>query len=193
MRIAILSRWNSACGVSLLAELVGREFAKKHEVVVFAPTVIRRVREDENFVIRCYSDVESEEKFFNPEPFLEKDYDVFVAQRIEWTPMEEILKIFPEIRRKAKTVYIVHERKPPTNPIFYKFDWDAVVCFDERYVRQWEKTKYGDKLKIIPYPTGHLVRGDKEKSRRKIGISDEKFCSATAGNPSFTFFQLSPL
>ena len=57
MRIAILSRWNTACGVSLHAELVGREFIKMgHELVVFAPNNIRPVAEDEDYVIRCYSD-----------------------------------------------------------------------------------------------------------------------------------------
>ena len=183
MKIAILSRWNSACGVSLLAELIGREFAKRHKLVVFAPTVIRRVREDEDYVIRCYSDVEHERRFFDPEPFIENDYDVFIAQRIEWTPVEELLEIFPEIRRKAKTVYVVHERKPPTNELFYKFEWDAVVCFDERYVKQWEKTKYKDKLRVIPYPTGPLVKGDKEKSRKKLGIDEGKILLSYGWKP----------
>ncbi len=174
MKIAIMSRWNSACGVSLLAELVGRKFAKKHEIVVFAPTSLRQVGEDEPYVVRCYSDVEYGRRFFDPKPFLEEDYDVFLAQRIEWYPMEDLLKIFPEVKRKAKTVYVVHERKPPENELFYEFDWDAVVCFDERYVRQWEKTKYGDRLKVIPYPTAHLVKGSKEEKRKVLGIEDEK-------------------
>ncbi len=175
MKIAILSRWNTACGVSLLAELVGREWAKEHEIVVFAPNNIRPVGEDEEFVVRCYSDEGDHTKtFFDPEPFLEEDYDIFFAQRLEWTPLKNLLEIFPQIKKKAKTVYVIHERKPPTNPIFYEFEWDAVVCFDERYVRQWKNIpKFGDRIRVIPYPTGPLIRGDKDRARRKLGIDYE--------------------
>ncbi len=48
------------------------------------------VGEDEDFVIRCYSDEgDHTQTFFHPEPFLEEDYEVFVAQRIEWVPLSE--------------------------------------------------------------------------------------------------------
>ena len=44
----MLSRWNTACGVSLHAELVGREWVKMgHKLTVFAPKSIRPVGEDE--------------------------------------------------------------------------------------------------------------------------------------------------
>ncbi len=40
MNIAILSRGNSACGVSLHSELIGREFVKNgNKLTVFAPDV----------------------------------------------------------------------------------------------------------------------------------------------------------
>ncbi len=52
--------------------------------------------------------------------------------------MELFIEVFKEIRRRAKTVYVVHERRPPKSRIFYRFEWDALVCFDERYVRQWK-------------------------------------------------------
>ena len=173
MKIALLSRWNTACGVSLHAELVGREWVRQgHKLVVFAPNNIRPVGEDEDFVIRCYSDEgDHTQTFFNPEPFLNEDYEIFVAQRIEWTPLEHLIEIFPEIRKKAKTVYVVHERKPPKNPLFYKFEWDAIVCFDDRYKRQWSKfEQFKDKIHIIPYPTGYLKRGDKIKARKELNL-----------------------
>ena len=178
MKIALLSRWNTACGVSLHAELIGREWVRQgHELIVFAPNNIRPVGEDEDFVIRCYSDEGDHTRtFFHPEPFLENDYEIFVAQRIEWVPLKHLREIFPEIRRKAKTVYVVHERKPPKNPLFYEFEWDAIVCFDERYRKQWSKfERFREKIHIIPYPTGYLKRGDKIKARMELNLPiDEK-------------------
>jgi len=175
MRIALMSRWNTACGVSLHAELIGREWVRMgHELTVFAPNNIRPVAKDEEFVIRCYSDEGDHTRtFLNPEPFLERDYDVFVAQRLEWCPMDRFLEVFREIRRKAKTVYVVHERRPPDNKLFYKFDWDAVVCFDERYVRQWREV-YGGRIEVIPYPAGPIRRGDKRRARKMLGIDEDE-------------------
>jgi len=71
MKIAILSRWNTACGVSLHAELIGREFVENgHNLTVFAPSNIRPVGKDEHYVVRCFSDEgDPIETFFYPEPF----------------------------------------------------------------------------------------------------------------------------
>jgi len=71
MKIAILSRWNTVCGVSLHAELVGREFVKNgHSLTVFAPNNIRPVGKDEEYVIRCFSDEGNHiETFFILSPF----------------------------------------------------------------------------------------------------------------------------
>ncbi len=60
MKIAMLTRWNATCGVSVHAELVGRQWIKNHDLTVFAPTLEsvsgdyhhRTTREDEEFVIR---------------------------------------------------------------------------------------------------------------------------------------------
>ncbi|HID17298.1 TPA: hypothetical protein EYP26_03300 [Candidatus Bathyarchaeota archaeon] len=177
MKIALLSRWNTACGVSLHAELVGREWVKMgHKLTVFAPNNIRPVGEDEEYVLRCYSDEGDHTRtFFNPEPFLKEDYEIFVAQRLEWAPIGHLKQIFTKIREKAKTVYVVHERKPPADPQFYEFGWDAVVCFDARYKRQWSRIReFEDKIRVIPYPTGYLKRGDKARARRELGLPAEE-------------------
>ena len=139
MKIAILSRWNTACGVSFHAESVGREWVQNgHKLTVLAPNNIRPVAGDEEYVIRCFSDEgDHTQTFFHPEPFLDIDYEVLVVERVEWVPLEPLKQIFPEIRKKAKVVYVVQERKLPTNPLFYEFEWDAIVCFDERYKQQW--------------------------------------------------------
>ncbi|MFQ6125546.1 MAG: hypothetical protein ACE5R6_13235 [Candidatus Heimdallarchaeota archaeon] len=77
MKIAILSRWNTACGVSLHAELIGREFVKNgHSLAVFAPNNIRPVGKDEDYINRCFSDEgDHTETFFHLEPFLDTDYE----------------------------------------------------------------------------------------------------------------------
>ncbi len=42
MKIALMSRWNTSCGVSIHAELVGREWIRmSHNLIVFAPNNIR--------------------------------------------------------------------------------------------------------------------------------------------------------
>jgi len=174
MNIAILSRWNSACGVSLHSELIGREFVKNgHKLTVFAPNNIRPIDKDENYVMRCCSDEgDHNETFFNPEPFLENDYEILVIQRLEWVPLEPLKKIYPEIKKKAKIIYVVHERKLPLNRLFYDFTFDAVVCFDERYKQQWVK-KYKD-IHVIPYPVGYLEGGDKSALRKELGLPEDK-------------------
>jgi len=176
MKIAILSRWNTACGVSLHAELVGRELVKDgHSLTVFAPNNIRPVGKDEEYVIRCFSDEgDHTETFFHPEPFLDKDYEILVVERVEWVPLEPLKRCFPQIKKKAKIVYVVHERRPPTNPFFFQFDWDAIVCFDERYKEQWLSRFDEAKIHIIPYPTGYLCKGNKQKARGELGLPLDK-------------------
>lgn len=133
----MMSRWNTPCGVSTHAELLGRALVKMgHNLKVLAPVEYDdyHVDKDEPYVLRCFRLPKKKEGFFfNPEPFLEDDCDVFVVQNLEILPMEELLKIYPKIKERAKTVFVVHEGKPPKNSTFYKFDGDAIVCFDERY------------------------------------------------------------
>jgi len=183
MKIGLLSRWNTACGVSLHAELIGREWVRMgHKLTVFAPNNIRPVGEDEEYVVRCFSDEGDHvvETFLNPEPFLTEDYEIFVAERIEWAPLNLLLEIFPEIRSRARTVYVVHERKLPSNPLFYEFEWDAIICFDERYVKQWSKV-YPGKIRIIPYPVPRIRRGNREKARRTLELPPDDFIILSYG------------
>ena len=47
MKMAILARWNTACGMSLHAELIGKELVKNgHSLTVFAPNNIRPIGKD---------------------------------------------------------------------------------------------------------------------------------------------------
>lgn len=187
MQIAMMSRWNAACGVSVHAELIGRAWSQMGDkVIIFAPiehssTIV--TNKDEPDVIRCYrlnsyysklKPWKDEPRFFNPTPFLENDYDLFVAQNLEILPMKPLLEIYPQIKKKARTLMVVHEGKLPQDPDFYKFDWDRIVCFDERYKRFLIKAFPEDKIKIVPYPCHPVKHGDKVKSRKMLGLPLDK-------------------
>ena len=177
MKIVMMSRWNIPCGVSLHAELIGREWVKMgHDLQVLAPVEWEGYRcdVDEPYVKRCYILRNKPGYFFDPEPFLNQDCDVFVVQNLEILPMEDMLKVYPFIRERAKTVFVVHEGKPPKDTIFYKFDWDAVVCFDERYKKFLRDIYREDKIKVIAYPCHPIVHGNKVKARKKLGLPLDK-------------------
>jgi len=177
MKIVMMSRWNIPCGVSLHAELIGREWVKMgHDLQVLAPVEVEGYRcdEDELYVKRCYTLRNKPGYFFDPKPFLKEDCDVFVVQNLEILPMEDLLKIYPAIREKAKTVFVVHEGKPPRDSVFYEFDFDAVVCFDERYKKFLKDIYDGDKIRIIPYPCHPVLHGDKVKARKRLDLPLDK-------------------
>lgn len=180
MKIAMMSRWNIPCGVSIHAELVGRAWVTMgHELEVLAPREWEDYHSDmdEPYVKRCYRLPKPERKegyFFDEKPFKELDCDVFVVQNLEILPMEDLYKVFPSIRERNKTVFVVHEGKPPKDPTFYQFDWDAVVCFDERYREFLKKIYPEDKIFIIPYPCHPCLLGDRIEARKKLGLPLDK-------------------
>lgn len=180
MKIAMMSRWNIPCGVSLHAELVGRAWVDMgHDLRVLAPVELKGYQcdEDEPYVKRCYTLGEHRNRpgfFFDPKPFLTLDCDVFVVQNLEILPMEELLKVYPFVRERAKTVFMVHEGKAPKDPIFYEFNWDAIVCFDERYQKFLKEIYREGKIKIIPYPCHPIMHGDKVEARRKLALPLDK-------------------
>lgn len=184
MKIGMMSLWNAANGPSIHAEFIGREWIKsEHSLVVFSarkhPDFRPTQQEDEDFIIRHF-DVSkisplTKAASFDPTPLLEEDYEIFVAQNVERLPTKELLDIFPKIREKATTVQVVHEGSSPKDPLFYKFNWDAIVCFDQRYKHFLVKFFPKEIIHMIPYPCHPLKLGDKKKARRKLGLSlDEK-------------------
>ena len=143
MKLAMLSRWNSACGVSLLAELVGREWTKGgHRLTVFAPKQIRPVKDDEEYVIRCCSDEgDHEETLFHAEPLLHTDYDILVVQRVEWVPLEPLKEIFSEIERLKSYDFIeLRQELAPMDGIFAYLHTSDVYLMH----KQEEETRPGE-------------------------------------------------
>lgn len=176
--------WNAANGPAIHAELVGRAWVKLgHQLTIFSaekhPDARPTGQSDEDFVIRHFT-VEQIAPFtrasaFDASPWLDTEYEIFLAQNVERLPAERLLEHFPRIKEKAMTVQVVHEGKAPEDPLYYRFDWDAIVCFDYRYRDFLVQSFPPEKIHLIPYPYHPLQLGDKRGARAELGLSqDEK-------------------
>jgi glycosyltransferase involved in cell wall biosynthesis len=184
MKIGMMCLWNAANGPSIHAELLGRAWVKLgHQLRIFSakkhPDARPTLQKDEDFVIRHFSVDEvvpvTRATYFDPSPLLSEEYEVFVAQNVERLPAQRLLEVFPEIKKRAVTIQVVHEGKAPEDPLYYKFDWDAIVCFDQRYKDYLVKSFPAEKIRMIPYPYHPFQPGDKGKARKKLGLPpDEK-------------------
>jgi hypothetical protein len=173
MKISMMTNWNVSCGVSTHAEAVGREWVRMgHQLKVFAPYHTIRTNKDEAYVVRCYDN--SDNSLFNPTPFIEDSADIFVVQNLEDKPMRALFKVYPSIRKRAKTVLVIHEGGLPNGENFYKFDFDAVVCFDERYQNEFSKVFRLEKIHIIPYPCHPFALGDKKQARQMLRLPADR-------------------
>ncbi len=180
MKIAMMSAWNSDSGVSVHAELIGREWVKMgHRLQVFSfyPSDFHGttlVGEDEDYVTRCFTTSTSSHRTLDPRPILAADYEVFVVQDLGMLPKDELAKIFHHIRRRATTLTVIHDSGPSSDPSFYQFDWDQIVCFDERYEAFLQRVHPAERISIIPFPCHPLQRGDQYEARSKLGLPQGK-------------------
>lgn len=199
MKIAIMSAWNTDSGVSIHAELIGRQWIKMgHQLQVFTfypydfhgTTIIDK---DEDYVIRCFTTSGAKNPYLDPKPILSSDYEIFVVQDLGMLPMDELAKIFHHIKRKAVTLTIIHDNKASENPSFYQFDWDRIICFDERYEAFLRIYHPIDKIQIIPFPCHPLKRGDKEKAKQKLGLPLNKKIIFIFGQRIKEYLKLFPI
>ena len=198
MKIAMMTRWNVPSGLAAHAEPVGHAWLEMgHDLTVFAPKGIDiplNYQKDEHFVHRCFIlDIwgarDRSDYFFDPDPFLEEDYEIFLVENAGIMPMKELLEIFTRIKKKAKTVLVVHEVGLPDNPTWYKFDWDAIVCFDARYKEFMAKAFPEDRIVIIPFPCHPAVHGDREHSRLHLNLPPDKKIIFSCGFNLFHEYQ----
>jgi hypothetical protein len=178
MKIAIMSPWNTTCGVSVYAELVGREWIRMgHKIVVFAPIEspkMKMTHKDEPFVVRCYTfnreflGFIEPANYFNPGPLLDFDGDAFIVHNLELMPVFELSKIWNKI--SGKKILVIHEGSLPMFYDFYSFNWDKIICFDERYANLFSRYLNKGKLTIIPYPCHKLQLGSKEEARKELNL-----------------------
>ena len=178
MKIGMMSAWNQTSGVSIHAELVGRKWIEQSQdlqVFSFLENDFHGrslVGQDEDYVIRCFG-TRQMTNFLDPVPFVESDYEIFVAQDINMIPMEKLAKIFPIIKRKAKTVHVVHENRLSHEPSFYSHHWDALICFDNRFKDFLSKVYPEDMIHIIPFPSTGWNPGDKKKAREELDLPSD--------------------
>ena len=167
VKIAVFTRWNATCGISLHAELIVREWVRRgYDVKVFAPTIesastdwhhrILEVR-DEPWVIRCYGETDDPNGgFIDFDKILSYDFDVFVVEAYARQPISKLRELLEKVKKRgAKTVAIIHGFKREHTDPFALMDFDAYVVFDHRYIDELLKPfldKIGDRVYIIPYP-----------------------------------------
>ena len=194
MKIAIMSRWNATCGVSLHAEIISREFRKLgHKVIIYAPTLESACKDwhhkplptkDEDWVKRVY---EETNEFYFPyggridmNEVLSEDYDVFIIEGYQRFPVQEFRKIVHRIRKSSILVLIVHVGLRRDIEPYLEIPWDAIVVFDERFINELLRP-YGEevinKTVVIPYP--YLVLSDVEPYRPNF--ADGKILVITYG------------
>lgn len=172
MKIAVMTPWNDETGASLHSRALVRAWIEKgHKVTVFSSLKedcpeCKFVGRNERFVIRCYG-----ENFIDPRPILTSEFDIFVVEDLRTLPIEQLAKIFPIIKARARTVHIVHEDKLPKETWFYQFLWDKVIYFDERQHFLEDVYPPAD---FIPFPCFPVRRGDKVESRKRLDLPLDK-------------------
>jgi len=185
----MMGGWNTSSGASFHAELIGRAWVEQeHKLRVFtfydyAFHGTQITGEDEDYVIRCFTVFGYTPQKLDPMPFLTEEYEVFVAQDLGMFPKDLLGKIFHLIKKKTKTVNVIHDGKLSEDPSFYQFDWDAIVCFDERYRKFLIKAYDPSKVYLIPYPCHSMNLGDKQMKRKKLRLPEDKkiiFCFGPA-------------
>jgi len=186
-KIVLMSSWNAACGVSVHAELIGREWIKQgHELKVFAPQTYEDDNtymwfdKDEPFVTRNFSFLRYGDKYTDKKllsylyldpDIVKEDCDVFVVEKPTSIPLNKLLPLFKKIKRKAKTIAILHEASIPKNPYLFKFDWDSIIVFDERYKKLFGKVFPSEKIHVVPFPCYKPKQISKEKARKELNLN----------------------
>ncbi len=171
----MIGAWNTDSGVAVHAEPIGKAWVEMgHELTVFSFTEDDFhgegfTGEDEDYVIRCMGTKKA--NFLDPRPILRHNFDIFIVQDLMMLPIENLVKIFPLIRKKSRTVHIVHENSLPEDSQFYQFDWDSVVYFSQR--QNFLNTVYPE-AERIHFPCFPLREGDKIRARKKLGLPLDK-------------------
>jgi len=191
MNIAMMSTWNVPCGASVHSKLIGNSWIKAgHKLTIFAPYGVPIIeKQNESWIKRNYS--LNKDDSFDAELFLDNDFDIFVLQQIPPMPIKRLLSIAPEIKKKAKTVVIIHEGNPPGREL-RKFPWDAVVCFDKRYKKFLKEAFNDKKIRIINYPCHPVLHGDKIKTRKNLDLPKDKMILMVYGIAVHHYFHIIP-
>lgn len=172
--IGVLSRWNATCGVSMHAELIGREFLKMgHDLRVFAAHIhsankwwhYKIIREEEeDFVIGCYKELEPNTMnggSVEEDKILSENFDYLIVESYASILYVSIERLVNKLReRGVKVIVVIHEGGRKQIQYSSLRIFDAVVIFDERYVKEMLHD-YQDLIRVIPYPCHPVERGNR--------------------------------
>jgi glycosyltransferase involved in cell wall biosynthesis len=169
MKIALLSRWNATCGVSLHAELVGRELIRRgHSLLVFGPDLRsagrwwhhKVIREDEPFVRRVYRELspEGKEGGLRAEEVLKENFDILLVESYEKLPYRDVEELVRSLKEKGvPSIAVVHEGL--REEIGYDLNlFERVVVFDGRFKKEVVGDLEEGKVAEVPYPCLPPVR-----------------------------------
>ncbi len=171
--IGILSRWNATCGISLHAQMIAQEFIKMgHYVRVFAPHIEsanrwwhhRIIGEDEDFVVRCYDEVDpkGEGGRLEFEKILEEKFDLFIVESYASLPYGDVERLVKELRSRGTKVFaVIHEGRREDIKYSDMRIFDVIVVFDERFVNEMLQ-EYRDIAWVIPYPCNPVRRSNRK-------------------------------
>ncbi|MHA1617552.1 MAG: glycosyltransferase family 1 protein [Candidatus Njordarchaeales archaeon] len=194
MRIAVFSRWNATCGVSLHAELIVREWASQgHKVVVFAPVIEEEPIdwhhkkidvEDEAWVYRVYMETKENDSGnikIPPEIDL-RSFDAILVESYPFIPYKDIYDILREVRGSVKTFIVVHESSREEASRLSKIVdvVDGIIVFDNRFITEVLGAYYSRirrKVHIIPYPCYDRLEDVKKIKKRIFGDPEIVFIS----------------
>lgn len=167
MRVAFVSRWNATCGISLHAELVGRELLKMgHEVRVAAPKLDSANRdwhhkkldvEDEEFVFRCFDETDDGLASFDESVLEEFEPDVIIVEAYPRLPWKVLPRVLERLRRDARILAVIHFATADEARVLKSVAdlIDAFVVFDYRWISEVLDEFFDhmlDRIHIIPYP-----------------------------------------
>lgn len=179
MRIALFTRWNATCGVSMHAEMMVDEFFKKgNDVIVFAPYIEsadkwwhhRIVREDEDFVVRCYRELSPDTMAgggIDFDKIMKEDFDFLLVESYNSIPYQDVEIMVRELRGKNIPVGLVVHEGAKEDMRYSSLDiFDFVAVFDGRYKDMLNG--YGGNIEIVPYPCYPAREGNRKFGEDKI-------------------------
>ena len=197
--IVVMGSWNSDGGVSRhTTPIVEYLRSQGYRVKVFThyketPHGMPLDVGDEDFVTRCYTTEGRQIPGFEPfdsRPLLDaierEGYNIFLAEDLGMLPMKELLEVFPYIKRKAKTILLNHDNEPkPSDSLFWKFDWDAVINFLPRQNEFMVKHYPTEKVYLTNFPCYPVLDIDKKIACEDLGLPDDKKIILTFGEYDF--------
>jgi len=197
--IAVMGSWNTDGGVSRHTRPIV-EYLRSlgYRIKVFthykeSPHGMPLNVKDEDFVTRCYT-TEGKQvhglKSFDPKPLLhtieQEGYNVFLAEDLGMLPMKGLLEVFPQIKKKARTILLNHDSIPkPDDNLFWEFDWDAVINFLIQQNEFMVKHYPAEKVYLTSFPSYPVLHIDREEACKGLNLPADKKIILTFGEYDF--------